>query len=134
MIGAGEGDISGISGAQGIQPFVDGQTVFGATIIETPGHTVGHISVWDEETRILVAGDALNGGGSGVPNIDGVGGPNPNFSRDMTAANESARKLAALQPDTIFYGHGTPKRVTPLPRSISWSLSSRNGSARAGLR
>jgi glyoxylase-like metal-dependent hydrolase (beta-lactamase superfamily II) len=28
----------------------------------------------------------------------------------MQAAIESARKLAALQPDTIFFGHGTPKQ------------------------
>jgi hypothetical protein len=39
LIGAGEGDLSGISGASGIVALADGETVFGSTIIATPGHT-----------------------------------------------------------------------------------------------
>ena len=83
IIGAGEADIAGIGGGSGLVSFADGETVFGSTVIATPGHTAGHISVWDEETRVLIAGDALNGGGSGVQNVDGVGGPNANFTPDM---------------------------------------------------
>lgn len=110
IVGAGEGDLGSISGADTIQAFADGDTVFGSTIVSTPGHTAGHIAVWDETTRVLIAGDALNGGGSGVRAVDGVAGPNPNFTQDMQAAIDSARKLATLQPETIFFGHGTPKR------------------------
>ena len=58
---------------------------FGLEIIETPGHTIGHISVFDRVGGLLVAGDALNGGGA-----SGVTGPNPRFPSDLTAANASA--------------------------------------------
>jgi len=119
-VGTGGGDIELINERLelhlGVKPppltvFEDGQTVFGTTIISTPGHTTGHIAVWDEETSVLIAGDALNGdaNGGGVETVDGVGGPNSRRSEDMAAAIESARKLAALQPETIFFGHGAPK-------------------------
>ena len=110
VVGAGAADLDGIGGGATLTPLAHGQTVFGATIIATPGHTDGHISVWDESTRVLVAGDALNGSGSGVLITDGVGGPNPQFTPDMSSAIESARTLARLEPDTIFFGHGDPKR------------------------
>ena len=110
VVGAGAANLDGIGGGAALTPLAHGQTVFGTTIIATPGHTDGHISVWDESTRVLVAGDALNGGGSGVLITDGVGGPNPQFTPDMSSAIESARTLARLEPDTIFFGHGDPKR------------------------
>ena len=110
IVGTGQADIAGINSERPLEAFEDGQVVFGSTIIATPGHTAGHISVWDEPTRVLIAGDALNGGGSGVAGVDGVSGPNAQYTPDMTTAIESARKIAALEPDTIFFGHGTPKR------------------------
>jgi glyoxylase-like metal-dependent hydrolase (beta-lactamase superfamily II) len=76
--------------------------VFGLEIIATPGHTPGHICVLDPIGGLLVAGDALNG------NAGGVVGPNPQFSADMSMANESVKKLAAFTFDTILFGHGEP--------------------------
>ena len=107
IVGTGAADLGGISSDRALVAFEDGQEVFGSTIIATPGHTEGHISVWDAETSVLIAGDALNG--IGVETIDGVGGANPQFTPDMTLAADSIRKMAALEPDTIYFGHGDPK-------------------------
>ena len=100
---AGAADI----GAMGASPrpvnaVGDGDSVFGLDIIETPGHTEGHISVHDPLGSVLVAGDAMNGADGGVV------GANPDFTPDMAAAAESIRKLAALQYETVFFGHGEP--------------------------
>ena len=57
----------------------------------------------DRAGGLLVAGDALNGGGS-----SGVTGPNPRFTSDLTAATASAVKLGELQFETIVFGHGDP--------------------------
>ncbi len=53
---------------------------------------------------VLVAGDALNGADGGIA------GANPQFSSDMTAANESVAKLARFDFDVAVFGHGEPVR------------------------
>lgn len=100
---AGEADISAMGASpRPVNAVGDGNSVFGLDIIETPGHTAGHICVHDPEGSVLVAGDALNG-------VDGgVSGANPSFTPDMAAANESVKKLAALSFETAFFGHGEP--------------------------
>ncbi len=79
----------------------DGDEVFGLQIVGTPGHTAGHISIFDEDTGVLVAGDALN-------NNDGLAGSSPEFTEDMAAAEASVLKMARLAPRTILVGHGAP--------------------------
>ncbi len=86
----------------------DGEQVFGLEIIETPGHTAGHISVLDTVAGILVTGDALNGVASGG---GGVAGPDSGFSEDMTAAVESVVKLAGFTYEVALFGHGPPVLV-----------------------
>ncbi len=80
----------------------DGEMVFDLEIIETPGHTAGHISVLDSIAGILVTGDALNGVGGSVD------GPDPGFSEDMTTAEESVAKLAGFTYEVALFGHGQP--------------------------
>lgn len=99
---AGEADIDRIPSPVPIVAVGDGDEVFGLQIINTPGHTDGHISVLDPVGGILVAGDALNGAGGGII------GANPQYSSDMETANESVKKLAGLSFDTILFGHGEP--------------------------
>jgi glyoxylase-like metal-dependent hydrolase (beta-lactamase superfamily II) len=79
----------------------DGDDLFGLQILATPGHTAGHIAVFDEDTGVLVAGDALT-------NEGGLAGSNPQFTEDEAAAADSVRKLAGLAPRTILVGHGDP--------------------------
>lgn len=99
---AGTPDIAGISSPREIQGVGDGDTVFGLEIIETPGHTPGHISVYDRAGGLLVAGDAMNGADGGVA------GANPDFTPDMAMANQSIQKMAALPLSTVLFGHGEP--------------------------
>ncbi len=107
---AGAADVEAIDTPRPLEPVGDGDTVLGMKVVDTPGHTPGHVSVFDPEGAVLIAGDSLNGEGSGVETIvDGVGGPNPRFTADMATAIASVRKLAALAPDTIYFGHGEPK-------------------------
>ena len=77
----------------------------GFTIIHTPGHTPGHISLLHPERRILIAGDALhNRGGT-------LGAPPPLFTPDVENAHRSIWKLAKKYGDaidTLVCGHGDP--------------------------
>jgi glyoxylase-like metal-dependent hydrolase (beta-lactamase superfamily II) len=90
------------SGHWQTRPVTDDQEIFGLRMITTPGHTPGHIAVFDTDARVLVAGDALSNSTSGLQ------GPMPEFTVDMPTAEESVRKLAALEPQVILLGHGPP--------------------------
>ncbi len=106
---AGEADIPSIASPRPLTPVGDGDTVFGLSIIETPGHTPGSITVFDPVAGVVIVGDAINGAGSGVADSEGgVGGANPRFSSDMAQAAESIKKLAALSFDSVYFGHGDP--------------------------
>ena len=99
---AGEADIPQIQAPQPIQPVLDGDEVFGMQIIGTPGHTLGHISVYDPVGSLLIAGDAM-------ANQDNqLTGSIPRFTADMDMANDSVRKLATLSFETLVFGHGDP--------------------------
>ncbi len=85
---------------------VDGQELpEGLTVITTPGHTAGHISLLDRKRRILIAGDALsNRKGKLSP-------PAAMFTPDMKNAERSIWKLAKKygdEIDLIVFGHGPP--------------------------
>ena len=103
---AGEADLSGIDSPRTLNAVGDGDEVFGLDIIETPGHTAGHIAVLDPVGSVLVAGDALN------TSTGSVAGSDPRYTADQIAADASVQKLAALDFNTLFVGHGDP--VTPL--------------------
>ena len=98
---AGTGDIASIQTALTLSEVGDGDEVFGMGVVNTPGHTEGSISVFDTDTGLLVAGDAINGDGSG-----GITGANPDFTPDMDSANASVAKMAALMPQVAAFGHG----------------------------
>jgi glyoxylase-like metal-dependent hydrolase (beta-lactamase superfamily II) len=100
---AGAADIGSIQSSLALSEVDDGDEVFGMGIIGTPGHTPGSISLFDTTSGILVAGDAINGDGDG-----GLTGANPDFTPDMSAADASVAKLAALMPTTAAFGHGGP--------------------------
>jgi glyoxylase-like metal-dependent hydrolase (beta-lactamase superfamily II) len=71
----------------------------GTRVIFTPGHTPGHISLYLERSKILIAGDAL------TAERGHLNGPNPLATPDMPTAIESLRRLADLDVDTIICYH-----------------------------
>ncbi len=99
---AGAGDLDAITSPKALVSVGDGDKVFDLEIIETPGHTPGHISVLSPDASLLIAGDALNGQDGGVI------GANPQYTPDMATANLSVQKLAGFQFDTVVFGHGEP--------------------------
>jgi glyoxylase-like metal-dependent hydrolase (beta-lactamase superfamily II) len=99
---AGEADVASITSPTPLRPVKDNDDVFGLRIVGTPGHTAGHVAVFDPATGVLVTGDALRTSGGELT------GPDPGFTADMTQATASVRKLAALDVKTIFPGHGDP--------------------------
>lgn len=99
---AGRADIPQIGAEREPTAVGDGDQVMDLDIIETPGHTPGHISVLDTIGGILVAGDAINGADGGVT------GANPQFSEDMDLANASIAKLGGFDYEVVLFGHGEP--------------------------
>ena len=97
----GIGDLADVDAPRTLAPLGDGDEVFGLQVVATPGHTAGHVAVFDPDTRVLVAGDALT-------NTAGLTGSNPAFTEDEVAAAASVRRLAGLAPRTILVGHGDP--------------------------
>lgn len=97
----GAADLEQVSAPRALQPLADGDEVFGLRMVATPGHTAGHMSVFDPDTGVLVAGDAIN-------NTAGLSGPNPQFTADLVTATASVKLLAALPVRTVLFGHGAP--------------------------
>lgn len=86
----------------------------GWKIVETPGHSPGHVSLWNDETKTLLAGDALC-----TANFDKWPGAMLHIPQELArsaspatpdwkAALESTHKLAELNPQVIGAGHGKP--------------------------
>ncbi|MGW4947012.1 MBL fold metallo-hydrolase [Actinoplanes sp. NPDC004185] len=98
---AGSGDLSSIISDKPLKPLAEGDEVFGMRVVETPGHTLGHISVFEPATGILVAGDALR-------TTNGLERSDPQYTADEAKANDSVRKLAAMDVKAILPGHGEP--------------------------
>ena len=84
---------------------VDGRVEIdgGLELVPTPGHTLGHISVWAPEHAALFVGDAV----WNIPNL------RPSwkaFTQDAEASAESVRRLADFPADTLLFGHGLTVR------------------------
>lgn len=85
----------------------EGDTVGGFTVIETPGHSPGHVSFWRESDETLIAGDVVFGMNILTTKM-GLHEPPKIFTLDPALNRDSARKLAALKPKLICFGHGKP--------------------------
>lgn len=72
----------------------------GITIIHTPGHSPGHLSLYHHNSRTLIAADALTVQGSELH------GPNPSATPDMKQALSSLKTFAKYEIDTVICYHG----------------------------
>lgn len=74
----------------------------GLRVLETPGHTPGHISLFSPSTGILFTGDSI------VSREGGLVRSVQALTWDEPKADESARKQAALGARIVCPGHGSP--------------------------
>jgi glyoxylase-like metal-dependent hydrolase (beta-lactamase superfamily II) len=87
----------------------EGDEVGGFTVLDAPGHSPGHVAYWREADRVLLLGDVLNGQ-SLLTGIPGLQEPPAIFTADPARNRQSARRLAALEPELVCFGHGPPLR------------------------
>ena len=87
----------------------EGDEVAGFTVLETPGHSRGHVSFWRESDRVLIIGDVL-GNINFITGIPGLNTPPDLFTPDPARNRASARRLAELRPALACFGHGAPLR------------------------
>ena len=81
----------------------EGDEVAGFTVLDTPGHSNGHVSYWRERDRTLICGDVF----FNLPNLR----PPPNaLTVDPQRNHRSMRRLAGLEPELVLFGHGPPRR------------------------
>lgn len=81
--------------------------------IHTPGHTPGHVSLFRDHDRVLIAGDAFvttnqESSLSVLTQYPVVHGPPTYYTPDWAMAKESVEKLAHLVPLVAATGHGVP--------------------------
>ncbi len=99
------------------------QSLPGWQWIHTPGHTAGHVSLFRESDRTLIAGDAVvttrqESLTDVVTQREVVWRPPAYFTQDWGAARESVKRLAALEPDVLVTGHGRSMRGDGMRREL----------------
>ncbi len=97
---------AGFAGAPVARTLREGDAlVAGFTVLDTPGHSPGHISFWRASDRTLICGDVFFNLRVPLP-VPGLRQPPALFTPDPALNKDSERKLAALEPDTVGFGHG----------------------------
>ena len=91
--------------------------------IHTPGHTEGHISLFREEDRTLMAGDAFTTVKqeslvSVLTQSKEVSGPPKYLTTDWAAAEDSVKRLKDLDPSMVIPSHGQPMKGEELHRHL----------------
>lgn len=72
------------------------------TVIHTPGHTPGSVSLYDPERKVLFVGDTIRFANRKIS------GPQERFTLDMQQALQSVEKISRLDFDLMLSGHGDP--------------------------
>jgi len=72
----------------------------GLQVVDTAGHTPGHISLFAPSAGVLFCGDSL------VSDEDGLHGSRPGLTWDEAKAKEAVRRQSALGAHIVCSGHG----------------------------
>jgi hydroxyacylglutathione hydrolase len=89
----------------------EGDEVAEFAVIDTPGHSAGHVSFWRESDRTLILGDVLANMDT-VTGIPGLREPRKSLTPDPARNRESIKRLGPLEPNLVLFGHGAPLRNT----------------------
>jgi glyoxylase-like metal-dependent hydrolase (beta-lactamase superfamily II) len=93
--------------------------------VHTPGHTPGHISLFREQDRALIVGDAFvtvkqESLYKVMTQTQEISGPPKYYTTDWDAAFESVKKLGALKPQVAITGHGLPMVGEELTSNLNY--------------
>ena len=77
----------------------------GFTVLDTPGHSPGHVSFWRAEDKVLICGDVWFNMHL-LTTIPGLRQPPGPFTVNPKQNRDSERKLADLRPSIVGFGHG----------------------------
>jgi glyoxylase-like metal-dependent hydrolase (beta-lactamase superfamily II) len=99
-----------------------GDVVGGFTVIDTPGHSAGHVSYWRESDRVLICGDVINTMHPFTMKR-GVREPLEVFTPDPAENRRSIKKLADLDPALVLVGHGPPLHDTQQLKRLASGLA-----------
>lgn len=91
--------------------------------IHTPGHTEGHVSLFRERDRVLLAGDAFTTVKqeslfSVITQSEEISGPPAYLTTDWQAAEGSVKHLKDLRPSLVIPSHGQPMKGEELTRHL----------------
>ncbi|WP_051471375.1 MBL fold metallo-hydrolase [Patulibacter minatonensis] len=89
----------------------------GFVVLDTPGHSAGHVSFWRERDGVLVCGDVVN-----AMNLKttrpGLHAPPDAVTPDPARNRASIRRLAELEPRLLLAGHGPPMVNAQVPLTM----------------
>jgi hydroxyacylglutathione hydrolase len=77
----------------------------GFTVLDVPGHSPGHVAFWRASDGVLIAGDVFFNLHL-LTTAPGLRQPPGAFTVDPGQNRASERKLAALEPAVVAFGHG----------------------------
>jgi hydroxyacylglutathione hydrolase len=97
---------AGFDGVPVARVLSDGDTLAaGFTVLDTPGHSPGHVSFWRESDRTLICGDVFFNMNL-LTTAPGLHQPPALFTPDPAMNRVSERMLANLDANTVGFGHG----------------------------
>jgi glyoxylase-like metal-dependent hydrolase (beta-lactamase superfamily II) len=96
-----------------VRPLVEGDRVCDLVVLDTPGHTPGHISLLDEAGSLVLVGD-LVGSVHGALSF----GP-PAFTADPVRSRASLERVARLGVDRLLFSHGAE---VPRPNDLALEI------------
>jgi hydroxyacylglutathione hydrolase len=84
-----------------------GDSVAGFEVVAFPGHTPGQVGLWRASDRTVICADTMRNINffTGLPQLGELPVP---FTCDRAEARRSIRRLAALEPRVVCFGHGRP--------------------------
>lgn len=83
------------------ETLVEGDEIGGFRVLHTPGHTPGHLALYSDEHGVLLSGDSI----ATWPRFEAGW---PAFNLNPQEQRESIRRMAALEPNKVGVGHGSP--------------------------
>lgn len=99
----------------------DGDTVGNKLkVIHTPGHTPGHISLYDSQRKILFGGDILF---NSILNVDGLFVPPSTVTKDWDTSILSAKRLLNLKIEKLLLAHQSNPLLENAQRMIENAVS-----------